>query len=125
MARKVPDDFRSLPDKTHDALAKTKNMSSNQAYRYVRKLKVPIVTSMGDIRKINKLKSRKAKVPIILSTKEFRGQHKNADGLAFDDKKIVIHPINQYSTKKHISHLIDHEIDHIEVFRKFKKYHKQ
>lgn len=123
MARKVREYFSKLPKDTHDALADTEGMSTNKAYEYLENKKVTIVTPYNQVRKIIDKKSNAHKVPIIMSTSfPEKYKHKNADGVAVEELngncKIYIHPIIKYRYNKYIDDLIEHENDHVRVFKK-------
>jgi uncharacterized protein YjaZ len=124
MARKVADDFRNLPNDVRNYMSKTKNMSSNEAYRYLKKNKLKAVIPNREFRQVINKNSKQFNIPIYVSNKMFKGKHKYAEGLACDDKQIILHPITRYQTKRHLNDLIEHENDHINVFKKIKKYHK-
>lgn len=132
MARKVRTNFRKLPQDTHDALADTANLKNNAALKKLKERRVTIVTPISKIHKLAKAESKINDVPIVVSTKEFTNaahahndpDFMQADGLATEFEngncKITLHPIVQYYHEDTIRDIINHELDHVKVYRKRK-----
>jgi len=121
MARYVKVAFTKLPKETTAALRKTSHFTSTVAYNKLNKDRVPIVTPLKSIRKLAKSKGKQNRVSIVVS-KDMK-MHKKADGVCLlrGQGKVNIHPITKYYDKRYINDLMEHEVDHIKVYRKKKK----
>ena len=125
MARKVGTQWSRIPKETNKALSKTGNMTTAQAYAYLKRVNAPKVQTVSQVKSLAKKKAVQNKVSIIV-TKNFkvknsdRGQYKTEDGIAigFPRPQVRIHPIVKYYTPKHTTNIIDHELDHIRIMRK-------
>ncbi len=102
-------------------MSELRKHTSNTLLAKLRQQGAKPVTPLGDLRKIIKQESVRRNVPIVISSKHFRGKFRNDDGLATRPKgksKILIHPIVQYNSRKFIKELIGHEHDHIKAYEK-------
>ncbi len=130
MARGITEDIKGLPKDVREALGQTRGMkSSSEQLRYLKSRGLKPVTSLTVIRKMAKKSSQRHKVPIKISKYIGKGEDAMAEGLATFRTKtgkasIVLHPSLQYRTKKHAKSVLEHELDHIKVYRKWKKYKK-
>jgi len=130
MASRIASDMGKLPQEVLGGFYHTKKGTSSDTLRYMQKHKIKPVTPMSEVRKIVRTKSKLTKAPIKITKylgklKGGIGGSEGTAGVYDSGKKIIrIHPVVQYSTKKHIESLIDHEISHVKVFDKWKKYNK-
>lgn len=118
MARRVRTWFREIPRDTREALALLKGVSSTECLEILRDEKVTIVTPISEIRRIAKVVSRKYRVPVRMSKKEFEDEP-SADALfSHGDGVIYWHPVLQYYSPKYVREVLEHEADHYGVWKR-------
>jgi len=124
MARRVRTSFKKLHQKRprlYQALSDTKGMTSSGAYRRLTRKRIKPLTPLVKIRKMAKLASKRAGVPIVI-TQDMHGC-KHADGVAVKEKGKVsarLHPVLKYQDKRYIEDVIGHELDHAKVLKRQK-----
>ena len=113
---------RDLPVGMADTLGKYKNKPSSQALRDLRREeRAGVVTSLAEIRNLAKLYSRRFKVPVRISESAFK-DNPHADALHVlkgGRSTIYLHPILVYYPESYIRGAIEHELDHMNVERKW------
>ncbi len=127
MARRIIDDLRGLPSDVRYALGKARKMTETQTLSSLKNKGLKPVTPLSTIRKMAKSASKKSGFPISVTKNFGSKEDARTEGVAIFKTKakkinILIHPLLQYRTKKHIRSIIGHELDHARVYRRWKKY---
>lgn len=121
MARRVRTYFRELPKDVREALAETRDMTSSEALEHLGGTRG--VLAQGEFRDLMNKLSRRYKVPIKISAQAFRRYGvEEADAFAAAPRGkyvIYVHPILRYYPEKHIGEVVEHELDHIKVMKRY------
>ena len=123
MARRIIKDRRGLPKEIRDLVRRTNKMSVLAEFKYLKKRGIKPVTPLGVIRKMAKANSN-VRTKITVTEKKYIGAGRGEAEFDPNTGKTAIrlHPALQFTTRKHIQSLIDHEKDHVKVYEDWKKY---
>lgn len=131
MTRRVSTDWREIPKDVKDIWAKTGRLGSTARLSVLKRNRATVVTPLSDVRKIANTYAKRNKVKVIISkNKNIWGRrpaigskksimHSDACAIPYD--RVYLHPIIQYSSKKYIRNVLDHEMDHVKVNRREKE----
>jgi len=119
---------KEIPFGVGVALNNLSEKDSSEILKGMKKYDLKIVTSLGKIREIARKYSKRYKIPIKIDEEKF-DTHPNADAFHSysygngDEVKgvIYLHPILQYYPEIYIKGVIEHEIDHSKVEKKWSK----
>ncbi len=114
---------KEIPVAVVEVLREERGEASSVSLRVLREADVEVVTPIGEIRRIANRYSRRYKVPIRISEEIFK-DHPDADALhvyARGKSVIYLHPILKYYGPTYIEGVIEHEIDHMKVEKKWEK----
>jgi hypothetical protein len=123
MARRVRTQYRKIKKKNpqlYEALDAGSDMTTNRQYNYLKKHKIKPLVSRDELSDMVSSAKKKNKVKMRI-TKDMTIGHRHADGVAIKDGKnleVRIHPYVQYQGKRYAKDVINHELDHIKVFKK-------
>lgn len=123
MARKVRTEYRKIKKNNpllHKALSANANMTTNRQYNYLKRNDIKPLITKKQLAEIIKVAKRKSKLKIKISKDMTRG-HRYADGVAIKDGNAIqvrIHPYVQYQGKRYAKDVVNHELDHVKVFKK-------
>ena len=137
MARRIPRNNREMerelnkrnPDLKSAKERTFEGKTNSIIYRKLKNAKVNPILSMPEVNKIAKSASKRSGVPIHIGYKGASALERkhltDARGIAWLDEKtgrvwVRLHPMVQYQTKKHLNTLIEHELDHVKVYKSWK-----
>ncbi len=106
-----------------EVLNKSKSLSSSKTLDELESADLKLETPLGKIRDIARRYSKRHKVPIRISEEAFK-DYPGADAIyLWDGRKstVYLHPLLKYYTESYIKSVIEHEIDHMKVEKKWDK----
>ena len=114
---------REIPVAVAEVLREERSETTSVSLGALKAAELKVVTPIGEIRRIANRYSRRYRVPIRISEGMFR-DHPGADALhvyARGKSVIYLHPILKYYGPTYIEGVIEHEIDHMMVEKKWEK----
>lgn len=112
---------KDLPIGVADALNENKESTTSECLRFLKREEIDVVTPLTDIRDIAKRFSKRYKIPVRVSEDAFK-DYPHADAMhryRRGKSVIYLHPILKYYPEKYIKGVVEHEIDHAKVERKW------
>ena len=114
---------KEIPIEVARVLRKSKGETASEGLRMLKTADLKVVTPLSEVRRIASRYSRRYKVPIRISEEIFK-DYPWEDALhvfAGGKSVIYLHPILRYYGPTYIKGVIEHEIDHMKVEKRWEE----